>query len=112
MCFKFSEKQIDIRTALFAMNDWITCDMAGKIIQSSDIIKWIVTTPYLRFRNERLFLSAIAEHNKSIWAALNRERMQDWGRSQIELNRRAVGSGYALSDAFGPDTFGLEDFND
>lgn len=97
----YSDKHIDVRTALYAMNDWISSDMAGKIIQSSDIIRWLITTPYLRFRNERLFLSAIAEHNKQIWTREARQRIEDFGRGQIELNRRVSG--------LTSDTFGIED---
>lgn len=101
----FSTRHIDLRTALYAMLDWIQCDMAGKVISSSDVIKWLICTPYLKYRNERLFLSAIAEHNKSIWAAEARNRLQDFSRGQIELNRQASGFDFDLSD-----TFGIGDF--
>ena len=98
----YTDKHIDIRTALYAMNDWISSVMAGKVIQSSDVIKWLLTTPYIKYRNERLFLSAIAEHNKQIWAREAADRIEGFSHGQIEFNRRA--SGFDI-----PDTFGIED---
>lgn len=101
----YTEKNIDIRTALYAMLDWVSCDMSEKVITSADLIKWLITTPYLRYRNERLFLQAVAEHNQKIWALQARERLEDYSRGQIELNRRASGFDFDLSD-----TFGIGDF--
>lgn len=85
------------------MLDWVQSDNAGKIIQSSDIIKWLIQTPYIRFRNERLFLEAVAEHNKVIWAREARDRVDLYSRSQIELNSCSVGADFIT------DTFGIED---
>lgn len=87
------------------MLDWIQCDMSEKVITSADIIKWLICTPYLKYRNERLFLSAVAEHNQKIWALQACERLEDYSRGQIELNRRASGFDFDLSD-----TFGIGDF--
>lgn len=91
------------------MLDWVQSDMCDKVIESADIIKWIIRTPYLRYRNERLFLEAVADHNKKIWAAVAREKLDGFNRSQIELNRAVGFDSLEVSQAEF-DTFNIEGF--
>lgn len=86
------------------MLDWVQTDCAGRVITSAMVIKWLIQTPYLRYRNERLFLDAVAEHNKELWAREARDRIEGYSRSQIELNSRVVG----LEGSFGPEDLGHE----
>lgn len=88
----YTAKNVDIRTALYAMLDWVKCDMAGKVITAEDTIKFLISSPYIRFRNERLFLDAIQEHNKVIWAREARDRIESYASGQIQLNIRSSGS--------------------
>lgn len=87
----YSDKTVDLRTALTALMWWVNEQNRGKIIKSSDVVAWLVTTPFLRFRNERLFLSAIQEHNQEVWAYEARQRMDGYQQGQIQLNSRCVG---------------------
>ena len=86
----YLDKHIDIRTALYALLDWVRSDMHDKIIKAEDIIEWIIRTPYVRYRNEKLFHDMIAEHNRLIYQAAIRDKIGEYGRSTIELNT-AVG---------------------
>lgn len=86
--YKYIEKKkITIREALWAVRTWIN-EQKGRI--SYDMfVKYLCSSPYVRFRNERLFYQLIEEHNYNCQTYKN--MLEEYARSQIILNQRTYG---------------------
>lgn len=95
---EYFSDHIDIRTALFAMKDWVCRRHAGDIITTAMMIDWLLDTPYIRFRNERLWLELIKEHNQRIWALEAKNRIEGFAQGSISLSSRSVGSDIDFSE--------------
>lgn len=78
-------KRITVREGLWAIRDYINHQNCR--ITADMFVRWIVRTPYLRFRNEKLVHQMIAEHNDKYQTYTN--LLDQYARGQIELNRRS-----------------------
>lgn len=79
------KKKITIREGLWAIRDYINHQQCR--ITADMFVRWIVRTPYLRFRNEKLVHQMLAEHNDKFQTYTN--LLDQYARGQIELNRRS-----------------------
>lgn len=78
-------KRITVREGLWAIRDYINHQNCR--ITADMFVRWIVRTPYLRFRNEKLVHQMLAEHNDKYQTYTN--LLDQYARGQIELNRRS-----------------------
>lgn len=79
------KKRVDVRTALIAFQDWVNHQHG--VITSKMVVSWIVQTPYLKYRNERLFHDLINEHNAKCYNERHSSRLQEISEGLHVLNR-------------------------
>ena len=77
-------KKVTVREALWAFRDWV--EHQTGVITAEKVVRWIVKTPYIRFRNEKLFHQMIADHNAKEYR--HTDILDEYARGCIELNRR------------------------
>lgn len=94
------KKKVTIREALWAFQDWVKHKNCP--ITSQMIVEFLVTTPYCRFRNERLLYDLVREHNEECYSWRNRREIQQIADGVAKLNSMhgaVVGSDMEITDS-------------
>lgn len=79
------KKSVTIRDALWAFRWWV--EQQKGIITADKLIRWLITTPYLKYRNERLLHQLISEHNSEVYAEHHTDKLSEIARGYITLNQ-------------------------
>lgn len=80
------KKKVTVREALWAFRDWVRHKKTP--ISAQDVVEWLVSSPYCRFRNERLFYEMVREHNEELSYHANRYKLFEISQGLDELNRK------------------------